>query len=486
MRTVTTILTIGLLSLSLGACKKKGESETPTSPGAAIQNPGAQISKEAKKDFDDGVQLYAKAKSDGTMSASECDSVANKFARIYKDHGDQVIMARFNEGAAWDECGQVDKARPIYEDLANKKFQLAMTNLGVIYWNEGKTSRALEMFEKAVDADKKKAFTARNNLAAAYRDRYADKADMKDFTEAEKQIQNILAVDTSNKAAYENLARLYYDRGRLKDRSYLVLANLVVTQALRVLEKEGKQSADIYNLRGLLFMQDDNQIDALRAFKKAVEVDGNHVDANLNIAFISLRFRDYPTAETSLATAMKHPRAKRNVEAAIAMAVAKRGLKKYKEAQEWNDKASKVSSRDPRPWYNLGILNQEHLIGQDNVDQKQIEEFYNVAKKHYAKFIAMAENDKAFKDTVQDAKDRIIIIDDAIETFRKMEELEKQAEELRKKEEEAAKKEHDRLLELERKAREAAAAASSTPAPAPAPATDAKKDAAEKKDEKAK
>jgi tetratricopeptide (TPR) repeat protein len=475
MRKATTILSIALLAVAVGGCKNKDKTEAPTGQGA-IKNPGAKISKEAKKDFDAAVNLYAKAKEDGTLSESECDSVTSKFGKVYKEHGDQVIMARFNEGAAWDECGQIEKAKPIYEELAKKKFQLAMTNLGVIYWNQGKTAKALDMFKKAVDADKKKAFTARNNLAAAYRDRYADKTSAEDFKQSERQIQNVLAVDTSNKAAYENLARLYYDRGRLKDRSYLVLANLVVTQALRVLEKEGNQSADIYNLRGLLFMQDDNQVDALRAFKKAVEIDPKHVDANLNIAFISLRFRDYATAEKSLDIAMKHPRAKRNIEAHIAMAVAKRGLKKFKEAQKWNDKAAKVDSKDPRPWYNLGILNQEHLIGQDSVDQKQIEEFYNVAKKHYGKFIAMAENDKEYKDQVQDAKDRIIIIDDAIETFRKMEELEKQAEELRKQEEAAAQAERERLKELERKAREAAAAASS------APKEEEKKE--EKKDEK--
>jgi Flp pilus assembly protein TadD len=465
MRNATTILSIALLALTVGGCKKKEDTKGPDAGGAAITNPGATISKEAKKDFDEAVKLYVKAKEDGMLSESECNSVTGKFGGVYKEHGDQVIMARFNEAAAWDECGKLDKAQPIYENLASKKFQLAMTNLGVIYWNQGKTAKALDMFKKAVDADKKKAFTARNNLAAAYRDRYADKTSTEDFSKAEVQIQNVLAVDTSNKAAYENLARLYYDRGRLKDRSYLVLANLVVTQALRVLDKEGNQSADIYNLRGLLFMQDDNQVDALRAFKKAVEIESDHVDANLNIAFISLRFRDYPTAEKSLDIAMKHPRAKRNIEAYIAMAVAKRGLKKFKEAQSWNDKASKVDSKDPRPWYNLAILNQEHLIGQDDIEQKQLEEFYNVAKKHYGKFIAMAENDKDYKDQVQDAKDRIIIIDDAIETFRKMEELEKQAEELRKQEEAAAQKERERLKELERKAREAAAAASSAPAP---------------------
>ena len=93
--------------------------------------------------------------------------------------------------------------------------------------------------------------------------------------------------------------------GRLKDKSYLLLSNLVVTQALRVLKDEGEESSEIYNLKGLLLMQDDNQVDALKAFKKAVEVEPQHVDANLNIAFIAIRFRDFDTAAKSLNLAKK-------------------------------------------------------------------------------------------------------------------------------------------------------------------------------------
>ena len=82
---------------------------------------------------------------------------------------------------------------------------------------------------------------------------------------AEVQLENVLAVDSRNQLAYESLARLYYDRGRLEDRSYLVLADLVVTQAQRVLEADGVRSADLYNIRGLLWMQRDDPARAIRA-----------------------------------------------------------------------------------------------------------------------------------------------------------------------------------------------------------------------------
>ncbi|NJK31018.1 MAG: tetratricopeptide repeat protein, partial [Deltaproteobacteria bacterium] len=199
-------------------------------------------------------------------------------------------------------------------------------------------------------------------------------------------------------------------------------------------------------------MQDNNQVDALKAFKKAVEVDPNHADANRNIGFIAIRFRDYKSAEASFDVALKSEAVKRDVEVFIAMGVAKRGLKKFKEAEEWYKKALEVDKKDPRPWYNLGLLNQEHLTGQDNLEQADIEKLYNVAKEHYGKFIKAAEGDKRYAEAVKDASDRIIIIDDAINTFRVMEQLEKEAKAIQEAAEKAEQERRKRLLELEKQA----------------------------------
>jgi tetratricopeptide (TPR) repeat protein len=457
MKTISKFSTIALtlvLAANVTACKKggKGGTKGPEAKGELTDASKAEVPDEqAKAQFAEVFAEYEAAKKDG-LSGGECEKLAKQFDEVYETNKKSMLVARFNVGALWAECGDMEKATKVYDDLAGKNFHLAINNLGVIAWEKGDHKKALDLFKKSVEADKKQAFWARNNLAAAHRDRYADKMDPEDFATAEKQIQNVLAVDTSNKAAYENLARLYYDRGRLKDPSYLVLANLVVTQALRVLEKENMQSADIWNLKGLLYMQQDNQVDALKAFKKAVEIDANHADANRNIGFIAIRFRDYVNAEKAFDTALKSAEVKRDIEVYIALGVAKRGLKKFKEAEEWYRKAMDVDKKDPRPWYNLGILNQDHLIGQEGVEQADIEKFYNTAKEHYGKFIKAAEGDKRYAEAVKDASDRVIIIDDAIATFRVMEKLQKEAEEIARKAEEAEKERRKKLLEMEKAA----------------------------------
>ena len=455
MKMISKISIIALsmsLSASAGCKKKDGETDKPDNTEVADASEAEVPDEQAKAQFAEVYGEYIKAKEDGSLSEGECSSLAGKFDEVYQGNKKSMLVARFNVGALWEECGQQDKAVKVYEELGKKNFHLALNNLGVLEWNKGNTKKALELFKKSVEADKKQAFAARNNLAAAHRDRYAAKLSQEDFDTAEKQIQNVLAVDTSNKAAYENLARLYYDRGRLKDQSYLVLSNLVVTQALRVLEKENQQSADIWNLKGLLFMQDDNQVDALKAFKKAVEIDSNHADANRNIGFIAIRFRDYTVAEKAFDVALKSESVKRDVEVYIAMGVAKRGLKKFPDAEEWYRKAMEIDKKDPRPWYNLAVLNQDHLIGQDDVEQAQLEEFYNIAKEHCGKFNKMAEGNKRYADTVKDCLDRVAIIDDAIQTFRVMEQLEKKAAELAALEKKQEDDRRKRLLELEQQA----------------------------------
>jgi tetratricopeptide (TPR) repeat protein len=458
MKMISNISTIALSfallgTVTLSGCKKKGDdSKNPDNKELADASNSEVPDEQAQAQFTEVYAQYTKAKADGSLSEAECTSVAKGFDDVYESNKRSMLVARFNVGAVWEECGDMEKAVKIYGELGDKNFHLALNNLGVLEWNKGNTKAALALFKKSVEADKKQAFAARNNLAAAHRDRYADKLSQEDFDTAEKQIQNVLAVDTSNKAAYENLARLYYDRGRLKDQSYLVLSNLVVTQALRVLEKENQQSADIWNLKGLLYMQDDNQIDALKAFKKAVEIEANHPDANRNIGFIAIRFRDYPTAEKAFDTALKAAAVKRDVEVFIAMGVAKRGLKKFKDAEEWYRKAMEVDKKDPRPWYNLAVLNQDHLIGQDDVGQPQIEAYYNVAKEHCGKFNKMAEGNKTYAVAVKDCLDRMAIIDDAITTFRVMEELEKKAAAMAELEKKQEMERRQRLLDMEKKA----------------------------------
>ena len=212
-----------------------------------------------------------------------------------------------------------------------------------------------------------------------------------------------------------------------------------------------------------------------KAFKKATTVDGNHTDANLNIAFISIRFRDYETAEKSLEIALKDPKESQNAEAVLAMGVAKRGLKKFAEAEKFYKDAAKLDSKDPRPYYNLGILQHEHVSGTKE-DSKAQEEVFKVAKGHYKKFVDMAGSGKKWSVLVDDAKGRMLIIDDAIVAFREAEKMAAEAKRLEELEKKQAEEERQRLLDLEKQALEAEKAAAAAAEAEAAAAKEAPKD----------
>ncbi|MEZ4452378.1 MAG: tetratricopeptide repeat protein [Nannocystaceae bacterium] len=485
MHKASKLLSIGLLAVALTACgdKNKGGGETNVPGGTVGPNgstkgaPDAKAaSVEAKADFQKVVDRYKSAKGKGgSLSDSDCDSIAADFSRVYKSHGAQMALAEFNAGVVLDECGKLDKAEQVYSGLIRSapKFDLAYNNLGVIYWKKGQIDKALDMFKKGVEANKLQARAARNNVAGLERNKYIKSLDVNAFNEAERSIQGVLALDSGNQAAYENLARLYYDRGIRKDQSYLVLANLVITQSQRVFKDLGLESADIFNISGLLLMQRNNQVDALKAFKEAVRVEGNHTEANLNIAFISVRFRDYDTAEKSLKIALKDAGQKKNIEAWLALGVAYRGQKKFKEADEAYREASKIDPKDPRPWYNLGILNQEHLATTGDIDEEGTKKYFNIAKGHYDKFLSLANSNATYKQRVLDVQDRLATIKETFDNFEKMKEIMKKAKEMEELQKKQEAEERKRLLELEKQAEEAeasgGAAAPAAGAPAEAP-----------------
>ncbi|MGH1340748.1 MAG: tetratricopeptide repeat protein [Nannocystales bacterium] len=460
----------GLIALSVAlstapGCKKKNPDTTSPTGGPGAATDPSKASAEAKKAFSDVAARYDKAAASGKLSAGQCESFSKDFAAVYKEYGTQMTIAWFNSGAVLEECGKTEAAEKIYEAIIKKepKFDLAYNNLGVIYWNRKKESKALDYFKRAVEANPKTK-APRNNLAAALRDKYSSDPKSDDFSKAERNLQTVLAVDSSNQLAYENLARLYYDRGRLKDKSYILLADLVVTQSLRVFGETGVESPDIYNIKGLIFMERENQVDALKAFSKAASLKPDHADAHMNIAMISIRFRDYAQAEKSLNIALKDSRQKKNVETFLGLGVAQRGLRKYKDAEKSFKKALDMSAKDPRALYNLGVLYQSHIGPASDTDGLKDND---TAKGYFNKFISKAGSNKELTEFVADAKQRISNIEQFKKDVAEMKALLEESnrlEELQKKQEAEERK---RLLDLEKKARDAAAGASAAAAPAP-------------------
>lgn len=444
------------LALALAAC-----THTIIDPLVDPVPPPPLDEEQAQAELDHAITALAKAEADGRLDKKECREVTDTFRAAYEKDQPATANALFDAGVVWERCGDPEQAKAAYRDtIAAKPDHCgAHNNLGVLQWNAGQRSAATESFQRAVKADAGSP-AARNNLAASLRERYVHSKSSEDFDKAELSLRNALAVDSDNATSHENLARLYYDRGRAGERSYLLLARLVVTQGTRILAEKGEPSAELANIHGLLLMEDDDQVMALRAFKEATTIDPDHSEAHLNIAMIALRFRDYATAEQSLQKALKDRQHRDDVTALLGLGVAQRGLRRYDDAEKTLVRAREVDDRDPRALYNLGILYHEHIApnrssvadpgkGTVRFDDKP----YLDAKRFFERF-AKAAKDR-YPQEVADARQRMASIDQFLQDIKDLEDLQRQQEKMEALMKRQQQEERERLLDLERRARQA-------------------------------
>ncbi|MEM7155474.1 MAG: tetratricopeptide repeat protein [Myxococcota bacterium] len=454
--------------LALAACRPSTTPTPPIDDQGPHPVPIQQV--HVREKLDAAAEALARAEADGQLTPSECTAVSQAFRDAYHSAVPASVFGIFNAAVVLDLCHMRDDAVKMYEEVIAKapKYFAAYNNLGVLHWQAQRVDDAVDAFNRAIRLDPK-ATEPRNNLAAALRHRYRHGGDATDFQRAEKTLRTALALDTDNRLAYENLARLYYDRGREGERSYLLLADLVITQGTRILQEQDQASAELHNLRGLLLMEDGDQIRALRAFQQATRVDAEHPEAHLNIAMIALRFRDYATAETSLRQALDNERHREDVVALLGLGVAQRGLRDFDGAEQTLLTAQKLDTTDPRALYNLGILYHEHIAplrsqvpkkGGDEGETEFDGTPFRDAQQYFRRFAAEAGD--RYPVEAADARDRIANIDQLLEDVTVLADLEAEQARMEAQWKEEQEREKLRLREIERRARKAHEAGAGT------------------------
>ncbi|MBL4689841.1 MAG: tetratricopeptide repeat protein [Nannocystaceae bacterium] len=365
----------------------------------------------------------------------------------------RAALVLFNAGAVREGCGDVTAAQALYRRViaGGPLADLAHNQLGVIALERGHQAQAVAHFRDAVAANHVTK-AARNNLATTLRDRYASTPDDAVFRAAELQAQSVLGLDSDNRRAFENLARIYYDRGRHGDKAYLLLSDLVVSQGLAVIERTGEGMADLLVIRGLILVERDDVARALRAFNQAVAADADHGDAHMNLALIALRQRNFEHARDSLTVAASSPRHASNIETYLGLGVAYRGLRDFSRAQEAFERAQGLDGKDPRPAYNLGILYSEHVGPAAAAFDRRLSA---QALQYFKVFVHKASPYPRYARHVRDANFRIRMIDELLVAVTQGEAIAREVAALEERAHEQREHERTRLLEIEARAQAA-------------------------------
>jgi tetratricopeptide (TPR) repeat protein len=468
-----------------------------------------RLTDDQRAEFDKAVATYQKLRKGGVLRGADCSEAASAFRRLADDNP-TLSIARHNEASVYLECGQRAEAMRIEEDLARGNYAPALAQLGYVAWRNGDTGQAESFFTRAISADPQiGSASARINLAQIL-DEKARRTSGGERTrllqEAQLQLRSVLALDGNSLQAYATLCSIYYNQN-LPDAAILIgrqsikraeeiatgkFEDEVVAETVsrdrtgrrgktpakrdEKVEDEAKVKtlavagtgwtpdmkrhiAVVHNTLGLVSLNKKSYADAIASFKKAVEMNPELYEARLNLAAVSLRFRDYKTAEQNFQAVVSANVPANKYDAVIGYGVALRGNRKFDEAEQQYLAAQKLDPSRPQSYYDLGLLYQEYRGTEKPMLLK--------AQQFYRDFLGHNPDAKLRKD----AEKRIKDIDELFVALEEAAKLQKEAEEIQRKAEEQQKKmeeEMKRQDEAEKKrAAEPPPAAGSPPAGQP-------------------
>jgi tetratricopeptide (TPR) repeat protein len=333
---------------------------TPTAE-AAPPEPERDLSQEGKTSFAEAVKELEAAQKAG-LKADRCEALADRFGDIYGDYP-KIIEAKFNEGAMYQRCGQRQKAEQVYKELLRKEpgYGPALNNLGQLALERGEVAVAEGFFRKAAEAKDSAGYA---NIALLQRERALRTGDRSVLKQALNNIHRALAVDSFNVGAYEAKATLVFDHA--KSKSQLEIARLICVQAI----DRFPEYAPVHNLLGLVLLRMDEVTRALRAFRQAVALDPDFIEAQMNIGAITLSFRDYKAAEASFSKVLSlDPAAQVKFEATVGLGVAYRGQRRFDEAMARYREAKQLDPSKASVDYNMGILLQDYMFDPSSAAQ---------------------------------------------------------------------------------------------------------------------
>jgi tetratricopeptide (TPR) repeat protein len=154
--------------------------------------------------------------------------------------------------------------------------------------------------------------------------------------------------------------------------------------------------APIYNTWGLIKVYKGDVIMALRYFERAITLDPDLFEAQMNFGEVTISFRGYEDGRKAFARAVELD--PKNYDAIIGLGTALRGLGQFPEAKSQYERAKELDGRRPEAYFNLGVLYQDYMSG-SVADLRQ-------AKNYFSEFLKRAGSEPEFRSSVKDVSNR--------------------------------------------------------------------------------
>jgi len=361
---------------------------------------GDAVNVQAHSHWTEAVALVQAGRTQG-WNAERCDAALEKLDDAIDAQGN-FAEALYMSGMVTEDCGR-DGARGFYEralaaaeaartrnqnrTVGNGPLCKSRVALGLMDLAGGNQAAAMAAFQRAVREDAQ-CTSGYTNLAIIQRQQGGQQEE-----EALRNLRRALAIESDYLPAFNQMALLYYTRGRARGgKASLDLAEVVCRQAQLI----DRNYAPIYNTWGLVKIEKGDVIEALRFFQRAIELDSSIFEAQMNFGAITLSFRGYQDAQRAFARAVElQPR---SYEAHIGLGAALRGLNQFPEAKAEYERAQAIDGNRPEAIFNLALLHQDYLGG-SSMDETIGN--LNRAKELYQQFLAKAGAAPQWAETVE-------------------------------------------------------------------------------------
>jgi len=356
-----------------------------TAGGEAITTAdGSAVSKKAHGKWESALEEF-EANEKAGWSAAKCNASESSFERAAEAQGGGFAEAHYMAGLSLSRCGD-SAAMKHYEQAldVDPKFCKARVAIGLQDLHAGRTSQAKSAFEQSIKDDPQ-CTSGYTNLAIVQRAQGESE-------EALKNLRRALAIESDYLAAFNQMALLHYDRGRAGNAAELDLAEVVCRQA-QMLDAD---YAPIYNTWGLIKVFKGDVISALRFFQRAITLDPDLFEAQMNFGEVTISFRGYEDGRAAFARAVELD--PENYDAVIGLGTALRGLDQFAEAEKQYERAKQLDDRRPEAYFNLGVLYQDYMSG-SVADLKK-------AKSYFTEFLKRAGKKTEFRTSVEDVSNR--------------------------------------------------------------------------------
>lgn len=358
-----------------------------TAGGEAIRTAGGEaVLKKAHDRWRSAMAEFQKNEESGWTPAA-CKSTASAFEGAASAQDGGFAEAQYMAGLSLAKCGD-EGAYERYEAAlkVDSKFCKARVALGLRELEQGNTGKARSSFERAVKDDPQ-CTSGYTNLAIIQRaEGGAQEA------EALNNLRRALAIESDYLAAFNQMALLYFDRGKRGQQAALDLAEIVCRQAQLI----DPEYAPIYNTWGLIKVEKGDIIAALRFFEQAISLDPTLFEAQMNFGEVTISFRGYEDGRAAFERAVQLEPG--DYDATVGLGTAFRGLAQYPQAQAQYEKAQQLDGGRPEAYFNLGVLYQDYMSG-SVADLKK-------AQSYFDQFLQRAGKSAEFREQVQSVSNR--------------------------------------------------------------------------------